>query len=110
MIAAKTAELLGTKKEDMIIIEDTRDTIEESEAALELIGDKKFFLVSSASHLTRSVGLFRKKGMKPIPAPTDFLNKSSWRFSMPSSGGLYRSERALYETLGTTWAWLTGRY
>ncbi len=108
-VSAEIAMMMGVQKEKIIVLGEPRDTIEESRAAFEIIGKKPFFLVSSASHLTRSVGLFKKLGMNPTPAPTEFMNSGAWRFSLPDSGGLYKAERGIYEALGTAWAWLTGR-
>jgi len=108
-IGAQIAMSMGVPKNKIIILGEPRDTIEESKASFEIIGDKPFLLVSSASHLTRSVGLFKKLGMNPTPAPTEFMNAGGWKFELPSSGGLYKAERGIYEALGTTWAWMTGR-
>ena len=108
-LGAAIAESMGVPKEKIIILGEPRDTIEESRAAFEIIGEKPFLLVSSSSQLIRGVGLFKKLGMNPTPAPTEFMNADGWRFELPRSGGLYKSERAIYEALGTTWAWLTGR-
>jgi len=32
----------------------------------------KFILITSASHMARSMALFQSKGMNPIPAPTGY--------------------------------------
>ena len=37
-----------------------------------MIGREKFILVTSAAHMPRSMALFRKRGLQPIPAPADF--------------------------------------
>jgi uncharacterized SAM-binding protein YcdF (DUF218 family) len=109
VIAANAAIELGINPDQIIQIPEAKDTIDESTMGFKIVGDKPFLLISSAAHLPRSIGLFKKLGMNPTPAPADFINKGEWRLSYPSSGGLYRSERAIYEGLGTTWAWLTGR-
>jgi uncharacterized SAM-binding protein YcdF (DUF218 family) len=108
-VAAKAAIELGVDPQSILQIPEAKDTVDESKMGFEIIGAKPFLLVSSASHLPRSIGLFENLGMKPTPAPADFINKGDWRISYPSSGGIYRAERAIYEGLGTTWAWLTGR-
>ena len=41
----------------------------------EIVGKDKFILVTSASHMLRAMALFRKQGMEPIPAPTDYMVK-----------------------------------
>lgn len=108
-VGAQIALSMGVPEEKIIILAEPRDTIEESKASFKIIGSKPFLLVSSASHLTRSVGLFKKLGMNPTPAPTEFMNAEGWKFGLPDSGGLYKAERGIYEALGISWAWLTGR-
>lgn len=110
VVATQAAVELGVDPQKILQIPKAKDTIDESTMGFDIIGDKPFLLVSSAAHLPRSIGLFENLGMNPIPAPTGFINKGDWRLSYPSSGGIYRAERAIYEGLGTTWAWLTGRY
>ena len=108
-IAAQAAVELGVDPDKIIQIPEARDTIDESNMGFEIVGEKPFLLVTSSTHMPRSFGLFKKRGMKPTAAPTNFMNKGDWRVSYVSSGGLYRAERAIYEGLGISWAWLTGR-
>ena len=108
-VASEAAITLGVSQDNIILLEEAKDTIEESRGSFEIIGDKPFLLVSEASHLNRSVGLFEKLVMNPTPAPSSFINSGNWRFKMPSRGGLKKSERSIYEALGISWAWLTGR-
>ncbi len=109
-IATEAAIDLGVDPEKIIQIPEAKDTIDEANMSFKVIGEKRFLLVSSASHLPRSMGLFKNLGMKPTASPTDFINTGNWKlFTNPDSFGLYKSERAIYEGMGTTWAWLTGR-
>jgi uncharacterized SAM-binding protein YcdF (DUF218 family) len=78
-----------------------------------MIGKEPFFLVTSASHMPRAVALFKKLGMKPIPAPTGHLAKrprgrNPQRY-FPSPEGLHKSQRLVYETLGMIWAKFRGQ-
>ena len=109
-VASEIALSLGVDEERIILFEEAKDTVDESRMCFELAGEKPVLLVSSASHLPRAAGLFKKLGMNVTPAPTDFINSGGWRFKMPNSGGVYRSERGIYEILGITWSWLTGKY
>ena len=108
-MAARAAVELGVDPDSIIQIPNARDTIEESTLGKEIVGESRFLLVTSSVHMPRSYGIFKKLGLDAVPSPSDFINKGSWRLSMPSSGGIYRSERAIYEGLGNTWAWITGR-
>ena len=108
-VASQVAIIMGVKEENIILLEEPKDTIDESKAAFEVIGDKPFLLVSDASHLRRSLGLFKKLGMNPTAAPANFLTKGSWSLRVPNSTDLKKSGRCIYEMMGITWAWMTGR-
>ncbi len=46
---------------------------------LDAVGIQRIILVTSASHMPRSVGLFEHQGFEVIPAPTDFIvTRSGW--------------------------------
>ena len=75
------------------------------------IGNESFFLVTSAGHMPRSVGVFRKQGMTPIPAPTDYqLPKKYLNASLiPSPFHMSVSDLAVREYGGILWYRLTGK-
>ena len=72
-----------------------------------------FALVTSASHMSRSMALFRKQGLNPIAAPTEHIVKYHQRrdprYYLPSSGSMVVINRAIHEYLGRAWAWLRGQ-
>ncbi len=109
----RVAEDLGVRKDDLVLESKSLDT--ESQAAIisPLVGSERFLLVTSASHMPRSMALFRKQGMNPIAAPTDFesLSAENWRPSQlyPSAGGLRKAELAVHEYVGLLWAKLRGK-
>ncbi|NQZ58606.1 MAG: YdcF family protein, partial [Lentisphaeraceae bacterium] len=72
--AAQAAVEMGIKAEDIIKLPEPRDTMEESLAIKKIVKGQSFLLVTSASHMLRSMGLFKKCGTKPIAAPTEFIN------------------------------------
>lgn len=109
-VMAEAAGELG-ELNPRILLDQPRDTAEEMLALREVIAaDEPFLLVTSASHMPRSVALAQAAGLAPIPAPTDFLIKRSLERErhpgdfFPSAGALRRSERAVYEYLGLIWA------
>jgi uncharacterized SAM-binding protein YcdF (DUF218 family) len=63
--------------------------------------------------MPRSVSLFRKQGLDPLPAPTDHeaIQGNGLRPGafFPSGNGLKKSESAVHEYLGTLWARLRGQ-
>ena len=75
------------------------------------LADKPFFLVTSAGHMPRALGVFRQVGVDPIPAPTDFqLPQDATHASVfPSPFHLYVSDLAVREYLGLLWYRMTGK-
>lgn len=104
---ARLAEALGVKRRDIALDPVSRDTAEQARRIQALLGGQPFILVTSASHMPRAMGLFEKRGLHPIPAPTDYLAKRPQAFNprllFPSAGNLAKSERAAYEYLGIVW-------
>jgi len=112
-IMAEVAMSIGIKGQDIILEEDSKDTEDEANLIHKIVGTEPFILVTSASHMPRSMALFKKLGMHPIPAPTDFLVKEGQGMNpnrfYPRAENLYKAERAFYEYLGLAWAKLRGR-
>jgi len=112
-VLAEVAIAIGVKKEDLILEDVSKDTEDEVRLIQQIVGQERFILVTSASHMPRSIALFRKFSMHPIPAPTDYLVKESQEVSpgmfYPSVSGLCKAERAFYEYLGLAWAKLRGQ-
>jgi uncharacterized SAM-binding protein YcdF (DUF218 family) len=76
-----------------------------------LLSGKKIYLVTSAGHMTRSLGVFTKQGLNAIPAPTDFqlpkkVSHAMWR---PLPFHLSCSDAAIHEYVGIWWYRLRGR-
>jgi len=105
----KLAISLGVRKEDIIRFDTPKDTREEAIETKKLLKNKKFILVTSASHMKRSMLLFRKLGLNPIPAPTNHLGYSSSNFKAYfSSFNMYKTKVAFHEYLGLVWAYIRG--
>jgi uncharacterized SAM-binding protein YcdF (DUF218 family) len=89
------------------------DTETQAEVVRARVGAEEFYLVTSASHMPRSLALFRKAGTNPLPAPTHFLVQANRGLApgdfFPSTGGLRRAEAAAYEYLGLAWAKVRGK-
>lgn len=109
----RVAQSLGVEADDVVLDLKARDTEEEARVVREMIGDERMILITSAAHMPRSVALFRKAGLDPLPAPTDFVVKRSQGAGpadrVPSAGGLIAAELAVYEYLGLLWAKVRGR-
>jgi uncharacterized SAM-binding protein YcdF (DUF218 family) len=110
---ARVAEALGVNPQDIVVEAESQDTEEEARLIRHMVGSKPFVLVTSASHMPRSMALFTKLGMTPLPAPTDYLARRSQVFSpddvYPSHIGLRAATRAVHEYLGLVWGKLRGK-
>jgi uncharacterized SAM-binding protein YcdF (DUF218 family) len=111
-VMAQIAELLGVKPQDISQEADSRDTADQAKIVAKIIGRERFILVTSASHMPRSMALFKKRGLQPVAAPTGFLalqpqGSDPSRF-FPGAGPLQQVETALHEYLGLAWSWLRG--
>ena len=112
-VMSKMAMALGMKKKELVLESESKDTKDQVRFIQNIIGSNKFILVTSASHMARSVALFKAKGMKPIPAPTGFQVKDTLNISpadfFPSAKGIDKMERVVYEYLGIAWAIMRGQ-
>jgi uncharacterized SAM-binding protein YcdF (DUF218 family) len=111
-VMGRIAMLLGVKPQDIRLEGDSRDTAEEAENIAKMIGREKFLLVTSAAHMPRSMALFRRRGLEPIPAPADFrapnIQSSGPGRFFPGVWSLAQTQIAVHEYLGLAWAWLRG--
>jgi uncharacterized SAM-binding protein YcdF (DUF218 family) len=109
-------EMLGVPRQAMWLESESRNTYENALNArlfLAPLGIQRILLVTSASHMPRSVALFEKQGFQVIPAPTDFsVTQAGWEnlksgglgaqlYSlMPSAENLSLTTRMLKEYVG----------
>ncbi len=101
---AAVAEDMGVPKNAIVLEEKSRDTDEEAKLLAPTLGKKPFALVTSAHHILRSVMIFRRMGLNPIPAPCDFEARKSPRplRVVPAASGLMQSQKVIHEYLGIT--------
>ncbi|HEX7597641.1 MAG TPA: ElyC/SanA/YdcF family protein [Polyangia bacterium] len=114
-IMAAAAVSLGSPPDCMVLEPDSLDTIDEVRALRPILGQDRFALVTSATHLPRAMVMFKKAGMNPIPAPTEFLiSDDPWTIDrilgwIPHPGPGVMIERSWHEYLGIAWAKLHGQ-
>jgi uncharacterized SAM-binding protein YcdF (DUF218 family) len=106
---AQTALSLGINRRDMILESASLDTEGAARLLRDIVGGERFILVTSASHMPRSLILCHEQGLDPVPAPADFLydeERPGIKPGMffPSPKNLDMAERAVHEYLGTAWA------
>ena len=102
---AQAAQALGVPAERILVLDTPTDTAREAYAVRDLLGtEARFLLVTSASHMRRSVRHFERAGLAPIASPTHYLTghgrPARLSYWVPSSDALRKTERAVYETLG----------
>jgi uncharacterized SAM-binding protein YcdF (DUF218 family) len=120
--AASTAALLakmGVAEDRILTEEESRDTYENAaklKAKLETLGligpDKRWVLVTSAHHMPRAIGAFRKAGFAVEAWPVDYRTRGKddlWRPFDKVSEGLRRVDVAAREWIGLLAYWLAGR-
>ena len=106
----RLASSLGINQAHIIMHPEPKDTQEEALAAKDLLGDKPFILVTSASHMNRALGFFHQEGLEPIPAPTNHRAsiQNPAYFTFFSSSALKNARIVFHETLGMLWQKIKG--
>ncbi len=109
----EVALMLGVDPARIVAETGSVDTEDQAAKVRALVGEAPFVLVTSALHLPRSMALFEQQGLRPLPAPTQHLNRRTARFNpgtfSPTSGNLSKLTSAWHEYLGLMWAALRGR-
>jgi len=112
-VLADVARFLGIDKKDMILESGSYDTKDQARLIKQIVGSQPFVLVTSAIHMPRSMALFRKQGMYPIPAPAGQTARARQSLTpgsfFPNSTSLENSSNAFHEYLGLIWARLRGQ-
>ena len=107
LMQEKLAISLGVNPNDIIRLDTPKDTKEEAIEAKKIVENKQFILITSASHLKRSVLLFQKEGLNVIPSPTNHLGYTDDDYSSYfSARNLRNCETAIHEYLGLAYSWL----
>jgi uncharacterized SAM-binding protein YcdF (DUF218 family) len=112
---ANMALAIGVSQENLSLETKSKDTEDQSEFIQKIVAKDPFILVTSAAHMPRSMGLFKRRGMNPIAAPTDFKIKERTQKGIspgdfyPSLEEMDKAQTAIYEYLGMSWAKLRGR-
>jgi len=107
---------LGIDKTRLILEDKSRNTIENALYSLDAVKpspDENWLLVTSAFHMPRSIGIYRKAGWKNIiPWPVDYRTRGPsdyFKFSPKPSKSISRTDIAAREWQGLLAYWLTGK-
>lgn len=110
-VMSQKARSLGVSGNDIILENNSPDTESQARLIKPFVRERNFILVTSAIHMQRAMGLFRREGMEPVAAPTDYLPKAAGdpRRYFPQSAALGKSEAALNEYIGMLWSRIRGK-
>jgi uncharacterized SAM-binding protein YcdF (DUF218 family) len=112
--ALSALEQLGVAKERLAAERLSRNTVENADFVKAVANPKpgeRWLLVTSAFHMPRSIGLFRKAGFLVEAYPVDWRASKlkAFSFSSVAINGLERTEVAMREWIGLTAYWMTGK-
>lgn len=104
----------GIPRERVIVERDARNTHDNARLTKALVQPQPgqvWVLVTSARHMPRSIGVFRKEGWPVTPYPVDYLTPRAVGFSVGFNlgGGLAALDGAAYEWMGLAYYRLSGR-
>lgn len=105
---------LGLDRERLILEREARNTWENAKYTMEMMAPKPeetWILVTSAFHMPRAVGVFRRVGWEMIPYPVDYQIGKLPSFPDPGDfgAGLGGMANAGHEWIGLIAYWLTGK-
>lgn len=107
-------DTFGVPRSRVLLENKSRNTAENAaftKALVEPRPGERWLLVTSAQHMPRAVGSFRRIGFPVEAYPVDFHTFPRWRFRLtPELGeGVHATDRAVHEWEGLFVYWLTGR-
>ena len=113
--APSAFERLGIPQARLTMERGSRNTLENAELSKAIANPKRgerWLLVTSAFHMPRAIGLFRKAGFAVEPYPVDWRvsgDPNLLRFSPIAIEGLERTDIAVREWMGLAAYWATGK-
>ena len=108
-------ESLGIPRGRIETERQSRNTIENAELSKALAKPKpgeRWLLVTSAYHMPRSIGVFRRVGFPVEAYPVDWRTRGPIDLAIPFesiTAGLRRTDTAVHEWIGLFAYWLSGR-
>jgi uncharacterized SAM-binding protein YcdF (DUF218 family) len=112
---ARLLESLGISLDRVILEDRSRNTVENAVYSKLIVHPKRgerWLLVTSAFHMPRAIGVFRKVGFPVEPYPVDWRTRGAEDMMRPfavMSVGLQRTDTAVHEWVGLLVYWLTKR-
>ena len=105
---AKFIQTLNVPLEDIILEQNSKNTYQAAIEVKKIIGQSSFILTTSAYHMPRSMYVFEKQGLSPIPAPGDFMKESDYDLFdfFPDPRNLRKSDLCFHEYFGLLYYWI----
>ena len=113
--APRLLEALGVDRARLLLDNEARNTEENALFSKRLADPQEgetWLLVTSAFHMPRSVGLFRKAGFPVVPWPSDYRTSGAERVGLAEDNifdSTQNAALAIREWIGLGVYWLTGR-
>ena len=113
--AGKLLVALGVDPQRIVLEDRSRNTEENARFAAALVHPtpgQSWLLVTSAYHMPRAMGLFRKAGFAAVAYPVDYRTLGGgrdWRLNLDPTGGLELLDLAVHEWVGLVAYRLSGR-
>jgi uncharacterized SAM-binding protein YcdF (DUF218 family) len=113
--AARLLENFGIARNRITLEDRSRNTVENavfSKAIVQPKPGERWLLVTSAYHMPRAIGVFRKAGFPVEPYPVDWRTRRAKDGLRPFAtivDGLRQTDTAVHEWVGLAVYWLTGR-
>jgi uncharacterized SAM-binding protein YcdF (DUF218 family) len=108
-------EKFDVSKDRVIVERESRNTVENAAFAKQLVMPKageRWLLVTSAMHMPRAVGVFRRAGFAVDAYPVDYLTsgaKDLRTLSAALMGGIGITDLVVHEWIGLLAYWITGQ-
>ena len=104
---------MGVQNERILIETNSRDTEDQAIMLKPMIDHHRIVLVTSANHMKRSLGLFKKQSILTEVAPCDFRFSQNiqnpWYWIIPHSVSLMNWRSVIHEYVGYAWSKLRSK-
>lgn len=111
-IMRNIAIMLGVPQSNLVLEPGSQNTYQEAKYLKKTLGKRPFILVTSATHMRRSMAIFHAAGTHPIPAPTQYFSKGGHDIAknlIPRAKNLTENDLTIHEYLGLIWAKLNSQ-
>jgi uncharacterized SAM-binding protein YcdF (DUF218 family) len=114
-LALRLFDAFGIARERVVLEERSRDTLENAEFSKTVAAPKPgelWLVVTSAYHMPRAIGAFRRAGFPVAAYPTDWRTRGAGDVLRPFDSvadGLKRTDTAIREWVGLVAYWASGR-